>query len=265
MNMKIHYIIPKQKFDDSEIENIKHELLKIDSKKLNIFYSYQYENLYKIIREFLKDKNIISLESIHSKKENVILGCDFFKLDYDVLAIVENNFHLIPVLHSSVRKARNIYFLNPLIQKLEKIEFIKDIKCKKYFFDLSPSFYSKFYLNQLERKKFQIKYSDLVSYAEKEIRKIILKLINEKNIGVIISSKIGQKNFLIYYKLKSLFEKTDKLLIPIIFDKIEDLENFYPIKLFINTACPRIAEDHENVINAYDLIKIIENEKLRFD
>jgi 2-(3-amino-3-carboxypropyl)histidine synthase len=66
-----------------------------------------------------------------------------------------------------------------------------------------------------------------------------------KNIGVIVSTKPGQKNIEIAEKIKSLLQEEQKNAVVISLKEITStqLENFHGIDAFVSTACPRVSTD----------------------
>ncbi|MBI4144593.1 diphthamide synthesis protein [Candidatus Woesearchaeota archaeon] len=82
----------------------------------------------------------------------------------------------------------------------------------------------------------------------------ILKFLNAKNVGIIVSMKIGQKNFKRAIELK---KTKDKNYFVFVSDTLNfsELENFPFIDCWVNTACPRIADEKAGVVNINDLVE----------
>ena len=104
----------------------------------------------------------------------------------------------------------------------------------------------------------------LVSINEFDFSKV--KLISSKNIGILLSTKIGQSNSMIAYSLKDRIIKKwpDKKVFIFYCSDVNflELENFNFIDIYINTACPRLAADDssrspKSIINASDVEKIL--------
>ena len=99
-------------------------------------------------------------------------------------------------------------------------------------------------ISRLDKKKIEI--------YKKRKKGAMIKFLSGKNIGVLVSTKPGQK-----YPLKQLefLEKKykDKKFYFFITDNIDfnQLENFPFIDSWINTACPRLEED-------FSLVNILE-------
>jgi len=99
-----------------------------------------------------------------------------------------------------------------------------------------------------------------ISEAEMEMLKkkkkgALLKFHSAKNIGILISTKPGQCNLEEAQKLKKKYnEKKFYLFVGDTFD-FNELENFPFIECWVNTACPRIAEDQSKkpIVNLEDL------------
>lgn len=79
------------------------------------------------------------------------------------------------------------------------------------------------------------------------------KFILAKTIGIIVSTKIGQKNFM---RAKELVAQTDKECFIFACDTIDDreFENFSFVDMWVNTACPRLFDDKPNMVNIDHLI-----------
>ncbi len=106
----------------------------------------------------------------------------------------------------------------------------------------------KVYLLDLETKELK----DMSEEIKREKRKRaarLEKLKDAKTVGVVMSSKPGQ--FEVVKDVKMLAGKTT---IPIIMDEVtpEKLEGL-KCDFYLNTACPRIAEDFKNMVNLEDL------------
>ncbi len=82
----------------------------------------------------------------------------------------------------------------------------------------------------------------------------ILKFLHAKNVGVIVSTKIGQKNFL---RAMELEKRTDKKYYVFVSDTLNfgEMENFPFIDCWLNTACPRIADEKLGIVNINDLME----------
>ncbi len=93
---------------------------------------------------------------------------------------------------------------------------------------------------------------------EKKKKGALLRFYSSKNVGVLISLKPEQLN-LKALELKKKFR--DKSFYHLLFDtlNINELENFPFIECFVNTACPRIADDcvefNKAMINVEDIKK----------
>ena len=89
---------------------------------------------------------------------------------------------------------------------------------------------------------------------EKKRKGRINKFLHAKKIGILVSTKPGQKKLKLAEALKKKIKKPCYLLIDNTFD-IPSLENFNDIDIFINTACPRI--EGKNIVQARDLEDVI--------
>ena len=97
----------------------------------------------------------------------------------------------------------------------------------------------------------KISKADIEKY-KKELKGKILKYLNAKKKGILISTKEGQSNIKEALKLKNKIQDS-YLFIDNTFD-FSNLENFKDIDIWINTACSRI--EGKNIINMEDLPKV---------
>ena len=115
----------------------------------------------------------------------------------------------------------------------------------------------KTYVLDLERKG--VEPADF-SLLEKKRYARIAKAIEAKSFGILVSSKKGQYDLDQALKTKKHLEKKDKKAFILIMDEVsnEKLEGIR-VDAFINTACPRIADDiRKTIINASDLKEVFE-------
>lgn len=88
------------------------------------------------------------------------------------------------------------------------------------------------------------------------------KYMHAKRVGIIVSTKIGQKNLM---RAIELSKQKDKEYFIFACDELDmrQFENFNFIDFWVNTACPRIADEPTNMVNVDDLIeaKILKLEK----
>ncbi|MCI4434661.1 MAG: diphthamide biosynthesis enzyme Dph2 [Thermoplasmata archaeon] len=77
---------------------------------------------------------------------------------------------------------------------------------------------------------------------------MVEKAMNAKNIGIIVSKKIGQKRFNLAKFLKEKIEGSGRKASIIMMDEItpQKLANF-PFDIYVNTACPRISLDDAEI------------------
>ena len=89
----------------------------------------------------------------------------------------------------------------------------------------------------------------------KKIKKI--KFLSADNIGILVSTKPGQYSYRKAVEIKNKIEKKGKNCYIFVFDTLDarEMENFPFIDFWVNTACPRIADDKDkkNVIGMEEL------------
>jgi diphthamide biosynthesis enzyme Dph1/Dph2-like protein len=92
---------------------------KLKSKKFDILYTIQYENLAKEVRKYLKSKN----------KIKQVLGCSIIKSKNNILLITDGKFH---ALNIAVNSKKEIYIFNGnKIEKITKLDIEKYNNIKK--------------------------------------------------------------------------------------------------------------------------------------
>lgn len=101
-------------------------------------------------------------------------------------------------------------------------------------------------------KNFGLLDSKIVDGFRKRLQGRLAKFLHAKSIGVIVSTKLGQKNLMRAYDLLG----SDKNCYLFACDNIDfnEFENFPFIDFWVNTACPRIPDGNVNMINIEDLI-----------
>ena len=207
--------------NDAEIKKLVSEIDKnLNNKKICIVGPIQYKKIIEKIEIAVKKAHIIKTKNTGLLLTNQILGCD-----------------------TSI--------LNSVINKID---------CIIYFGD------GNFHLDALNQniEIYNLTNFKLEKYIPKNnMRKQIMSdyvFKTAKNIGILVTSKTGQNNYLVAEKLYEKIKKEGKnpyLLIAdfISYDKILGLE----LDCLINTACPRIIDDKENykipIINYKDILK----------
>ena len=82
--------------------------------------------------------------------------------------------------------------------------------------------------------------------------------LHAQNIGILVSIKPGQYSFKQAQQLKEKLTKEGKQCYIFVFDELQvfEMENFPFIECWVNTACPRIADDRDkkNVIDMSQLV-----------
>jgi diphthamide biosynthesis enzyme Dph1/Dph2-like protein len=106
-------------------------------------------------------------------------------------------------------------------------------------------------MNKLEK----IERKEIESYKKKtEAKKKVF--LTENKIGLILSSKPGQKNKAIEI-IKEKIENLGKNVYIFEADNINvnEFENFPQIKIWVNTACYGMARDDKRIINLADILE----------
>ena len=99
----------------------------------------------------------------------------------------------------------------------------------------------------------KIKKEDVEKYKKKQ-KGALLKFLSSKEIGILVSTKPGQERLKKAMELKKKLK--DKNCYIFMADTINpaEFENFPFIECWINTACPRFADDKTGVVN-YELVE----------
>jgi len=110
---------------------------------------------------------------------------------------------------------------------------------------------SVFCWNPFTKELKQIDKDEIETY-EKRKKAVLKKFLSSNKIGILVSTKSGQNNMKKALELKN---KNDKEYYIFQFDTLNpsELENFNFIECWVNTACPRIADEKFNIVNIDDI------------
>lgn len=106
--------------------------------------------------------------------------------------------------------------------------------------------------------------NDEIEKLRKKKRGAIIAASSAKTFGILISTKPGQENKELAKNIEKELEKRGKTALLLISNEFNPLSlgNFTTVDCYINTACPRIADDKEMfekpIINACDCQKLFE-------
>ncbi len=149
-------------------------------------------------------------QGIKAKKKGQILGCDAsaaLKAKSNVMIYIgSGSFHADAIFLNSKKK---VLQLNP---EMNSVSFFEDGDFKKFL-------------------------------AKKNAR--LQKLKDSRRVGIWVSTKPGQFNEKLALKVKKELESVGKDVFVFISDLLlkDEMINFRDIEVWVNTACPRIAED----------------------
>lgn len=166
-------------------------------------------------------KEVYLFNSLHGRYPGQLLGCDNFKVGtyYPAecfLYIGDGEFHPKALLANE----KPVFCYNPFTREVKKLG-----------------------------KK---------DWEELKLRKkvALARFYSADKIGIIISVKEGQKSPPApIERLKEKLEKENKEVYLFLADEIkkDDLENFNFISCWVNTACPRLSDDIQGLVNLSDL------------
>lgn len=98
----------------------------------------------------------------------------------------------------------------------------------------------------------QLDTKEVEAYA-KSRKGAVLKFLTAKRVGIIVSTKIGQKNLQRALQLKKKADKEYYIFACDTFD-FRYLEDFNFIDCWVNTACPRMDDQKAGIVNINDLV-----------
>ncbi len=244
---KIDYFLGEKKVNLDKIKNTIDQNIDKLPKKLTLVSIGQYINSLKKISSYLEKREIETklVNSIHTNLKGQILGCH--RIDPgDYLFLGEGKFHLEAFKANQINDhLTSINFDNYLSKNNKNINvyYITELGLNKYSFNI-----------------------------EKSIKKVLKKytiFLKKKEIGLLVSTKFGQKNTEVFKAKKRLEDRFKKKSFYIIIgDNLNNnsLKDFSYIEYFINTACPRISIDdgsfferpimnYQNLIASYEYFK----------
>jgi len=217
--------IPAKYTGKAELNKI--ELDKLP-KKIGIVATVQFlDTIEKIIPYLEKNNKKIIIDKDKQKNKGQVLGCDVsaaIKIQNKVDALLyigSGRFHPIGV---AINTKKDVFIFNPATNIFSKLD---EKEIEKY------------------KKNKKVRY---------------VKFLHANNIGILVSTKLGQCSYKKAVGIKKNLEGKGKKAFIFAFDTLNsnEMENFPFIDFWVNTACPRIAndEDKKNVIdmNELDLI-----------
>ena len=194
-------------------------------KKLVLALPVQFLGFLDKLKEQLEKagKEVQLFKGLHDKYPGQILGCDVFKFSFAnksdaFLYIGDGNFHPTALLYENKKP---VFCYNPFTSQMRTLT------------------------------------SDYLEKVHKKKQALLAKFLQEQNIGILVTTKIGQYSGRKAEELREELEKAEKSVFVFIADEVNfsQLENFNFIGVWINTACPRIVEDF-SALNLLDLKQV---------
>lgn len=200
---------------NADVKKAVEKSLKFLPKKVGIVTTAQHKHRLKEIKEIL-EKNKIKAEI-----GGQILGCDVSKAKKiknkvdAFLYVGSGRFHPIGV---QLETGKKVIMANPLTNEAKVLE------------------------------------KQEVEKIQKQQKGALIKYLSSKEIGIIVSTKPGQNKLKKALELKKKIK--DKKCYIFIADTINpaEFENFPFIECWVNTACPRFADNKKGVLN-YELVE----------
>ncbi|MBO8181649.1 MAG: diphthamide biosynthesis enzyme Dph2 [Archaeoglobus sp.] len=198
---------------DFSIELISNHLERIEEREISLAGTAHYAWKFSELKKFLEDKGLkvyLGKPRGRVRVPGQVLGCNYSVVRSKARAILfvgDGDFH---ARGAAIYTRKKVYFWNPLSNEFRT--------------------FGKEFVDDFIRKRF-LRISKAMEVAE-------------KGVGIIVSSKPGQKRLAIARKLRNQAEKNGIKATIIYFNDInpEALENF-PFGVYVNTACPRITYD----------------------
>lgn len=214
LKVKFPVLYVEMKAKKELLSALKKEVGKLKIKNMGLVGSVQYREQFGNIKKFLEKegkKIIIPKKKGFAAYEGHVIGCEFSGLKdiedkIEGCLVLGNRFHALGAALALINK--QIYLLDEHTDKIELMNKERDKILKQ--------------------------------------RAIALDRVRKVNtIGVIVDTKLGQCHLEKAEKLKKDLEKIGKKVIVILVKEFnpEVLMNFYDVRGFIDTACPRIAID----------------------
>ncbi|MGC8929764.1 MAG: diphthamide synthesis protein [Candidatus Woesearchaeota archaeon] len=209
------------------------ERIKKMSKNIGLITTVQHVHKIRELGEQLKKigKEVFYAKGEIAKYESQILGCDIGaalkikeKVDFYIY-VGTGKFHPLEVF---IKTGKPVVIYNPYSKNISEIS-----------------------RNELE-------------IQNKRRRTAMLKFLSAEKIGILVSTKIGQKKLELALKLKEKIENKGKKAFILMFETLDfsQLENFNFIECFVNTACPRLIDDYERfpkpVVNVEEIIGFLD-------
>jgi len=193
--------------------------------KLGLVTTTQFLNKIDEIKNYLdKNDKEVFIDKVKQRNEGQLLGCDVgaatsIQDNVDAfLYIGSGEFHPLGV---ALQTEKDVFTFNPvsgIFNKLDNVEIENYKKIKK------------------------IRY---------------IKFLSADNIGIMVTIKPGQYSYRKAVEIKEKLEQKGKKCFIFVFDTLDanEMNNFPFIDFWINTACPRIADDRDkkNVIDMNEL------------
>ena len=194
-------------------------------KKIGIVTTVQFMDKTKEIIHYLKNNNKeVHIDKIKQRNEGQLLGCDVgaaTKIQDNAdafLYVGSGDFHPLGV---AMNTNKDVFLFNPV-----------------------TGVFSKFNKEEIEKYKKRKK----ANYA---------KFLHANSIGIMVSVKPGQYSYRKALEIKNKLETRGKNCYIFVFDTLDEreMENFPFVEFWINTACPRIADDRDKK-NVVDMAEI---------
>ncbi len=194
---------------DYEVEKVAEKLEEIKERNIALISTAQYCHKLPELKEVLEKRGFsVELKKGSSRVEmpGQVLGCNYSSLrDARADAIVFVGDGIFHARGALLYTGKKVYSINPLSFELQEIH-VKDFLRERYF--------------------------------------LISKCVGLKNLGILVSTKKGQKRLKLAEKIREKAIEHGLKAIIVYIGEItpEKLENL-PFEFYVNTACPRISYD----------------------
>ena len=199
----------------ADVKKAVEKAVKFLPKKVGIVTTSQHKHKLKEI------KQILEKHSIKSVIGGQILGCNAgnakkIKNKVDAFLYVgSGRFHPIEV---QLETGKKVVMANPMVNEAKVLE------------------------------------KEEVEKLKKQQKGALIKFLSSKEVGIIVSSKPGQNKLKKALELKKKIKNKNCYIFMADTINYDELQNFPFIECWVNTACPRFADDKKGVIN-YELVE----------
>jgi len=120
-------------------------------------------------------------------------------------------------------------------------------------------------LNPLSKRFYKLGKGEVLRHKNKT-KGAVLRFLNAKKVGLLITLKLGQYNPGKYLGIEEKLKEAerikklypDKMFYAFVFNTLrkEEIENFNGIDCWVNMACPRLVDDYDCIVNFDEIMNL---------